>query len=69
MATRRKNVFSSAENKGRRRCEGNRKNMGTFVVGRRLQKDMLTSRRALAFLPLRFKKNGSGVKRAERDDF
>ena len=29
MATRRKNVFSSAENKGGRRCEGNRKNMGT----------------------------------------
>ena len=40
-----------------------------LLAGRRLQKDMLTSRRALAFLPLRFKKNGSRVKRAERDDF
>ena len=38
-------------------------------VGRRLQKDMLTSRRALAFLPLRFKKSGSKVKRKEGDDF
>ncbi len=33
MATRRKNVFLGAENKGARGCKGNKKNVGTF--GRR----------------------------------